>query len=65
MDRGCLLWSVPREADRIMSGTSCVVAIWVTHPPCPTSVPRSSMCSPEAILRAATAQWGEWEEGGE
>lgn len=41
--RLCVL--LPRDADRIMSGNCGVVAIWVTHPLWPFSVPLTVICS--------------------
>lgn len=35
----------PLEADKIMSGTAGVVAIWVTQPPCPFRVLLKRSCS--------------------
>lgn len=40
-----IVCGLPREADRIISGNCGVVAIWVTHPLWPFSVPLTVICS--------------------
>lgn len=42
--------TIPREEDRMTSGVSWLVAIWVTQPVWPTRVPRSLSWSPDMIF---------------
>merc|ERR1719337_622835 len=65
------LMVLSRDADRIMSGFSLVVAMEVTHPAWPSRVPRIAklFCS-EVMVEFASVTWvalghhGGWLEGG-
>ena len=40
------MYTLSRDADKMISGFSGVVAIDVTHPPCPFKTPLNDNCSP-------------------